>query len=284
MHFNHNQLIVFWTDFSSLGFGYIVCQPGTDASLDAFMTKEAKGVFCPVAFGGCCCRGNEICLHSHLGKGFAGNWAINKNRHMLFGTRFVWVTDCYAICFILSYNGNNPAVLWLQMRLMCWDVDIVHCNNIHLTDAGYWSRLGADICYKPLFKLYLDFDQGLCEKFLAPIKLPMLPENMPYYQGPRVIPPSGAATPTTDVNHCQSLLSTIMPNNCNGLSHLSVTPVKFGDFDTITPSDGHASTNPKFLCYAQQVLHYSWAVYSFSSGHFASTISSQSLPFCVKLA
>jgi hypothetical protein len=75
-----------------------------------------------------------------------------------------------------------------------------------------------------------------------------------------------------------------MTQNCNGLSHLSVTPVKFGDFDTITPSDGHASTNHKFLCYVQQVLRYSWAVYSFGGGHFASTILSRSLPFCIKLA
>jgi hypothetical protein len=72
----------------------------------------------------------------------------------------------------------------LQMRLMCWDVDIVHRNDIHLTDADYWSRLGADICYDPLFKSYLDFDRGLCEMFPAPVELPMLPENMPYYRGP----------------------------------------------------------------------------------------------------
>jgi hypothetical protein len=83
------------------------------------MTKEAKGVLQPMAFGSRCCRRNETRLHSHLGEGFAGDWAINKNRHMLFGTWFVWVTDCYAICFILSYDGNNPAILRLQMRLMC---------------------------------------------------------------------------------------------------------------------------------------------------------------------
>jgi hypothetical protein len=37
MRFNHDRLVVFWTDFSSLGFGYVVCQPGTDASLEAAM-------------------------------------------------------------------------------------------------------------------------------------------------------------------------------------------------------------------------------------------------------
>ncbi len=101
MRFNHNQLVVLRTDFSSLGFGYVVCQPGTDASFKAtmvayqsgsdfaFMIKEAKGVLHPVAFGGRCCQGDEILLHSHLGEGFAGNWAINKNRHMLFVTRFL---------------------------------------------------------------------------------------------------------------------------------------------------------------------------------------------------
>jgi hypothetical protein len=58
---------------------------------------------------------------------------------------------------------------------------------------------------------------------------------------------------------------------------------KLGDVDTLAPSDGHASTNYKFPCYAQQVLRHSWAVYSFGGGHFASTISSRSLTFCVKL-
>jgi hypothetical protein len=158
---------------SSLGFGYVVCQPGTDESSEAamvaycssfdlaFMTKEAKGMLRPVGFGGRRCHGNKIRLHSHLGEGFAGDWAINKNCHMLFRTRFVWVTNCYAIRFILLYDGNNPTVLCLQMRLMCWNVDIVHRNNTHLMVADYWSRLGVDICYNPLFKSYLDFDQGL---------------------------------------------------------------------------------------------------------------------------
>jgi hypothetical protein len=80
----------------------------------------------PVAFGARRCRGNEVRLHSHLGEGFSGDWAMNKCCHMLFGQCFVWTTDCYTIKFILSYDSANPAILRLQMRLMCWDVDIVH--------------------------------------------------------------------------------------------------------------------------------------------------------------
>jgi hypothetical protein len=94
-------------------------QSGSDFS---FMTKTSAAVLHLVAFGARCCRGNEVWLQSHLGKGFSGDWAMNKCHHMLFGQRFVWVTDCYAICFILSYDGANHAILCLQMRLMCWDV------------------------------------------------------------------------------------------------------------------------------------------------------------------
>ena len=108
MRFNHNCLVVLRTNFLARGFGYVVCQPGTNAAFKqamaafqvghdfTFMTTDSSVMLHPVAFGGRCCRGNEICLHSHLDEGFAGNWAINKNCHYLFGTRFLWVTDCYA--------------------------------------------------------------------------------------------------------------------------------------------------------------------------------------------
>ncbi len=133
-------------------------------------------------------------------------------------------------------------------------------------------------------KSYLDFDCGLPKTFPAPVDLPMLPENMPYYHGPRVVPPSTTDEPTTNAHHCQSLFSQVLTHDSNGLCHLSINPVTFDEFDIITPSDSHASTNHEFQCYTQQVLRFSWAVYSFGGGHFASTISTRSLPFCVKLA
>ncbi len=111
----------------------VAYQSGSDF---AFMTKDSSAVIHPVAFGSRQCQGNEVQLHSHLGEGFSGNQAINKNCHMLFGQRFVWVMNCYAILFILSYDGNNPAILRHQMRLMCWDVDIIHQNDSHLIDTN----------------------------------------------------------------------------------------------------------------------------------------------------
>jgi hypothetical protein len=148
LRFDYRKLIVLRTDFSKDGFGFVLCQPASDdATLNAVqeyrdgkgfsnMTKSSSAVLHPVCFGARRSLGNEVRLHSHLGEGFAGDYAINKCSHMLFGQRFVWVTDCYAIKFILSYEGGNSAILRLQMRLMCWDVDIVHRPDTELVDAG----------------------------------------------------------------------------------------------------------------------------------------------------
>ncbi len=39
---------------------------------------------------------------------------------------------------------------------MCWDMDIKHRPNVHLADADYFSRLGADLCYDPLLRNYIE--------------------------------------------------------------------------------------------------------------------------------
>ena len=95
--YDHTKLLVLCTDFSSFGFGYVATQPADDqVSFDAmkrrmdggdfdFLKKDSKASLHPVAFGSRRTRGNETKLHSHLGEGFAGDWAINKCRHMCFG-------------------------------------------------------------------------------------------------------------------------------------------------------------------------------------------------------
>ncbi len=194
--FDHRKLTVLRTDFSALGFGYIVCQPNNNECSLArtsqymsgngfgFMTKDGSGILHPVTFGSRRTRGNEKQLHSYLGEGFAGDWAINKIRHMCFGRCFMWVTDCYAVKFILSYDGLNPAILRLQMRLLCWYVDIVHRTNNILVDADYWSQLNANLCYDPTFCKYLQFVLSFRMTHPPPTALPMKPENMAYYCGP----------------------------------------------------------------------------------------------------
>ena len=150
MRFDHKKRLYLRTDYSALSFGYVALQPGDDNSSLAAMHREMRGGPCefmsdnpnlylrPVAFGSRKTRGNETRLHSHLGEGYAGDWAINKCRHLCWGMRFTWGTDCFGLKFILTYDGTNPALLRLQMRFMCWDMDIVHRNDRYLVDANYW--------------------------------------------------------------------------------------------------------------------------------------------------
>ena len=83
------------------------------------MLNGSTAILRPVCFGAHKTCGNEFRLLSHLGKGFSVDYAINKCRQYVFGQQFVWVTDWYTITFISSYEGGNPAILRLQMRLMC---------------------------------------------------------------------------------------------------------------------------------------------------------------------
>jgi hypothetical protein len=138
-----------------------------------FMTKDSTALPHLVAFGCCRMRGNEKRLHSHLGEAFAGDIAFNKCRHMCFGQRFVWVTDCYALKLILSYNGRNPSILRLQMQSMCWDMIIEHRNDACLTDVDYFFWLGADLCFDPLLKEYVQQAQALCHCSPAPTDMPI---------------------------------------------------------------------------------------------------------------
>jgi hypothetical protein len=154
MQFNHNRLFVLKTDFSSAEFGYAVCQPGTNEASEkamiafqaghdfTFMSKDSSAMLRPVAIRSRRCCGNEVRLHSHLGKGFC--WQLGYQQE---SSLPLWHTVClgYGLLrglIILSYNGNNPAILCLQMWLMCWDVIIVHQNDTYLADADYWLHLG----------------------------------------------------------------------------------------------------------------------------------------------
>jgi hypothetical protein len=154
--------------------------------------------------------------------------------------------------FILSYDGRNSAILRLQMRFMCWDMDIEHRNDVHLTDADYWSRLGVDICYDPLLKDYIERANFLRKKFPAPTELPMLPENQPYYRPPRNLPsdadaPSAALLQLHDLFPADAEATKIIPLlgggiprvPAAGMQYLSNWPVSFGE--TPNTSDTVAS-------------------------------------------
>ncbi len=255
--FLRGKLTILQTDFSAKGFGYVVCQAGNvNVSMDLvscymsgqgfdFLMKIGLGTLHPVAFESCCCQGSKKRLHSYLGEVFAGDWSTNKNRHMCVGRQFVWVADCYAAQFMMTYEGSNPAVLRLQMCLMGWDMDIVHRANNFLFDADYWSRLDTYLCYDPLFKEYLHIVSHLHSTFPMPSELPMQAANMPYYCGSNFhwhtkspITPTNDNTPSN--TQVQLSLFTDVTSTSSFILPLSNIPGRFGTFD----NPAHSQNNP----------------------------------------
>ena len=138
--FNHKKRPYLLCDACKLGYGYNLCQPNDDpASIAAmkremaggdyeFLKKDSKARLRSCGLGSRMARGREPCLHSHLQEGFGLDWSANSNRDKLYARRFTGITDCYALRFILSYEGPNPVILRLQMRLMLWAMDLYHSN------------------------------------------------------------------------------------------------------------------------------------------------------------
>ncbi len=140
---------------------------------------------------------------------------------MLIGHPFIWVTDCYAAQFLLSYDGGNQAVK---------RVDMVHQANDYLIDADYWSQLRANLCCNLTFKDYIGLVMTLRLQSMLPSDLLMLLQNMPQYKGSHIkINPLKPAV--NDDNHHKSLAYSILHSHSAESTHVSNCPIKFGIFD-----------------------------------------------------
>ena len=189
-----------------------------------------------------------------------GAWpTINKCQQYVFGQCFIWVTNCYVIKFILSYEGSNPAILRLQMCLMCWDVDIVHQPGTELIDADYWSCLGIDIGLDSLFFEHTNLTHQLWTSNPAPADLPMHPKNMPYYQGPCFYKPKPEGT-AADTALVQGLLMDIATSTGWGQTHLSNVTIHFGELESAVLAGTPSQTllNLELAHYAHQAMHFDW--------------------------
>ena len=136
------------TDFSKNGFGYEICQldsdyPASMASMHRemwggdckFLLPESTLRLCSTGFVSRTTHGRESSFHSHLRGAFTLDWAIHKCRAKPWGVRFTALPDYFALWFILSYNGPNPVLLWLQMRFQPCPMDLYHRTGTseHLT-------------------------------------------------------------------------------------------------------------------------------------------------------
>ena len=68
---------------------------------------------------------------------------------------------------------------------MLWAMDLYHRRNEFLISPDYFSRLGLDLCFNELTRLYFSKTEEL-EKRYPPVTGAMKPENMPGFRPPRI--------------------------------------------------------------------------------------------------
>jgi hypothetical protein len=181
------------------------------------------------------------------------------------------------------------------MRLMCWDMTIVHRPGTSLTSADYLSRLSADLCFYPFLKDYIQRVDALKRSNPAISSLPIKPENMPSYRAKRKSATSTADSETTSSveppvdTALINIASAIFVDDSHGHSDvLSNVPIQFGSFDSsINLSQVYAALplyNSDLVFAARTITTFEWAVYSFNNGHFMSSIDRYQLPFRIVLA
>ncbi len=102
------------------------------------------------------------------------------------------------------------------MQFMCWDMIIEHRNDVCLTNADYFSWLGADLCFDPLLKEYIQQAHALHCCSSAPTKMPIALEFQPYFRGPRINSPKSQPPPQGLAMHAK--VATIPATT--GLQHL----------------------------------------------------------------
>ena len=246
------------TDFAQIGMGYVGCQPDSDPESLAAMNREIEGAACefltnakdvgapprlrPMTMGSRKNRGYELRLHSHLGEGFALDWAINANRLYCWGSqRFTNISDCYSIKYLMGYEGKNPVILRLQLRLMLWPVDIVHRTRDFNVDSNYMSKLALDTRHDPLLKLYLERASDLRNKYPALGGKVILPENMPGYRpkcksdtsndNSSTFEPGmtidGVPLDTAEASHAIQLHSAVCMNQTHHADCMSIYPIQY---------------------------------------------------------
>jgi hypothetical protein len=101
--------------------------------------------------------GKKKSFHLHPGEALAMTWSILKNQQFLWGWTFTLVSDCSTLLWIMSYKGDNHAVVWLQLELTGYWFTITNRPGQMLENANYFSRLGEDTHVNPLLHDYLSF-------------------------------------------------------------------------------------------------------------------------------
>ena len=117
------------------------------------------------------------------------------------------------------------------------------------------------------------------KKYPAPERLPMQPQHMTHYRGPQIKGSKVQDDKPVDTS-AMEIIKTMHTNQMLGPHHLSIFPVHFERYNDDERSknlDNNAKEpyHSPILVAASRVTRFNWAVYSFNSGHFISTMESR---------
>ena len=200
--------------------------------------------------------------------------------------------NCYALYFILSYDGPNPVLLRIQMRLMLWTMDIYHQPADLMVQPDYLSRLHANLCYDELTRTYLNFKSNLRRTF-SPTTGPMVAENIPGYRTPRIwttLPVKAATVPATTAAvtnksfdaHIAPILLAIHLRHSGGHHFcLQTIPILSGSMNmSDVPSPRPTPFYNQAISFiGLEALAYTFPFYGFSNGYFVSRTLNAALTF-----
>ena len=194
---------------------------------------------------------------------------------------FTVITDCHALKWIQTYEGDNAAVRRLQFGIIGYNFTCCHRLR-HLNEDGDGlsqlsidTLLGANITGSYSDNATLNQYYELATQFSKDSPSPvgaMTPDKLPGYRRKRSINGPGPKPIDPPINED--------PIANMAFSHTSIAFVD-------APNHGiHASTlfNNEIVCAAHSASKFNWIVHGWGSGTFFDSIKQNSVPFTVHAA
>jgi hypothetical protein len=127
-----------------------------------------------------------------------------------------------------------------------------------------------DLEFNLLLRNYLAYALQRCNSNPPPTDLPMHPENMPYYHGPRIQEPTDTTVPTNEL-HIQSLIAVLSHPTAMGILTCQISPFDLAHLMVQVPSqdkrrepfstqnlqatlDRHSSLTGQFIHFQMDIL------------------------------
>ena len=80
-------------------------------------------------------HGNEKFYHSYVGEATCGHFAMLCECYYLWGKEFTWLTDCWGLHWILSYDGPNHTIHCWLIEFSTFSFHVFH-HHAHLMIEG----------------------------------------------------------------------------------------------------------------------------------------------------